>query len=53
MQKENYIKILELLRTPSFTEMINMCSPKETIIASLKLGYLDGKFFLTHQYQNS
>lgn len=45
--KEDYIKILELLRTPSFTKMMSMYSPKESMITSLKLGYIDGKCFST------
>lgn len=45
--KDDYIKILELLRTPSFTKMMSMYSPKESMIASLKLGYIDGKCFST------
>lgn len=47
MTKDDYIKILELLRTPSFTKMMSMYSPKESMIASLKLGYIDGKCFST------
>ena len=47
MTKDDYIKILELLRTPSFTKMMGMYSPKEAMIASLKLGYIDGKCFST------
>lgn len=45
--KDDYIKILELLRTPSFTKMMSVYSPKESMIASLKLGYIDGKCFST------
>ncbi len=45
MTKEDYIKILELLRTPIFSKMMDMYSPKEILIASLKLGYVDGKCF--------
>ena len=47
MSKEDYIKILELLRTPSFGQLMSVLSPKEAIIISLKLGYVDGKYFST------
>lgn len=47
--KDDYLKILEILRTPSFIEMINMYSPKETVIVSLKLGYINGKTFSTEE----
>lgn len=47
MTKEDCLKILELLRTPYFTKMISMYSPKEAMIVSLKLGYVDGKYFST------
>lgn len=43
--EDDYIKLLELLRTPAFSKMINMYSPKEIMIASLKLGYVNGKCF--------
>ena len=45
MTEDDYLKILELLKTPSFTNMMNVYSPKEAMIVSLKLGYIDGKFF--------
>lgn len=41
------IQILEMLRTPNFTEMLNVLSVKEAVIMSLKLGYIDGKYFST------
>lgn len=47
MAKEDYIKILELLRTPTFTQMMSVLSVKESVIISLKLGYIDGKYFST------
>lgn len=52
MVKEDYNKILELLRTPSFTELMSVLSPKEAVIISLKLGYIDGKFFSTESIAN-
>lgn len=45
INKDDYFKILELLRTPILSKTINMYSPKEIVIASLKLGYIDGKCF--------
>ena len=47
MTKEDYIKILELLKTPSFAQMLSTLSVKEAVIISLKLGYIDGKYFST------
>lgn len=45
--KEECMKILEILRTPTFSQMLESVSVKEAIIISLKLGYVDGKFFST------
>ncbi len=45
--KDNCIKMLELLRTPTFTQMLSVLTAKESIIISLKLGYVDGKYFST------
>ncbi len=45
--KKDCIKVLELLRTPSFSQLMNTLSVKETVIISLKLGYIDGKYFST------
>ena len=43
--KEDCEKMLELLRTPSFEKMLGKLSVKEAIIISLRLGYVDGKYF--------
>lgn len=40
-------KILELLRSPSYSELTKSFTPKEAIIVGLKLGYVDGKCFST------
>lgn len=45
--KDDCLKMLELLRTPTFTEMMSILTAKESIIISLKLGYVDGKYFST------
>ena len=45
--KEDYLKMLELLRSPKFSKMLRKYSAKERMIISLKLGYIDGKCFST------
>ena len=45
--KEDYLKMLELLRSPKFSKMLNRYSAKEKMIIALKLGYIDGKCFST------
>lgn len=45
--KEEYSNILKLLRTPTFEQMLKTLSIKEAIIISLKLGYVDDKYFST------
>ncbi len=45
MSKEDYNKVLELLRTPTFTEMLSVLSPKEAIVNMLRLGYVDNKYY--------
>ena len=47
MTKEDCLKVLELLRTPSFAQMMSTLTVKEAVIISLKLGYIDGKYFST------
>ncbi len=47
MTKEDYIKILEKLKTPTFGELLKILSLKEAVIICLKLGYIDGKYFST------
>lgn len=43
--KEDCEKVLELLRTPTFNQMMSVLTVKESVIISLKLGYIDGKYF--------
>ncbi|MBE6148730.1 MAG: sigma-70 family RNA polymerase sigma factor [Firmicutes bacterium] len=50
--KEACIKILEMLKTPSFGQMMGTLSAKEAVIISLKLGYIDGKYFSTSAIAN-
>ncbi len=45
-------KILGLLRTPTFKDMLEVLSPKESVIISLKLGYVDGKYFTNKSIAN-
>lgn len=47
ISKEDCLKALELLRTPTFSQMMDILSVKESVIISLKLGYIDGKYFST------
>ena len=39
--------MLELLRTPTFSQMLSVFTAKEAVIIALKLGYVDGKRFET------
>ena len=43
--KDDCLKILELLKTPTFAQMVESLSTKEAVIISLRLGYIDGKYF--------
>lgn len=47
MTKEEYINILEIFNRPEFIEMTKTKSIKECIVISLKLGYMDNKYFQT------
>lgn len=47
LTKIDCLKMLELLRTPTFIQMMGVLTVKESIIISLKLGYVDGKYFST------
>ena len=44
--------MLELLRTKTFSQMINVLTFKEAVIISLKLGYIDGKYFSNESIAN-
>ena len=43
--KEDYQKILDLLKTPTLNQMLPTLDPKELVIIYLKLGYIDNKYF--------
>ena len=52
LTKENYIEILNLLKTPMFNRMLENLTPKEAIIISLKMGYIDSKYFTNESISN-
>lgn len=45
--KEEYIKMLELIKTKTFKELIGSLEVKNAIIIALRLGYVDNKYFST------
>ena len=45
--KEDYQKLLEFIKSPSFQEIIQTLTPKQAIIFMLKAGYIDNKYFST------
>ena len=45
-------KILNLLKTPTFLEMLEILSPKEIVVFMLRLGYVDDKYFTTESISN-
>lgn len=47
MNKDDYIKILELLKTPTFYELMTQLPAKKAIIIALRLGYVDNKYYST------
>ena len=47
IEKNDCIKMLKILKTPSFSQMTNTLTIKEAIIIALKLGYIDEKYFTT------
>lgn len=52
LQKHDIFKILELLKTASFEDMLKVLSVKESVIISLRLGYIDGKYFTCESIAN-
>lgn len=52
LTKENYIEILNLLKTPMFNRMLENLTSKEAIIISLKMGYIDSKYFTNESISN-
>ena len=45
--KDDYIKILDIMKSLKFSDMLNTLSVKEAIIICLRLGYVDNKYFST------
>ncbi len=45
INEDSYIKILEMLKTLPFSQMINILSRKEVIVISLLTGSIDEKYF--------
>ena len=45
ISKENYLTILEMIKTPTFYELMSGLDPKAAIIIALRLGYIDNKHF--------
>ena len=52
LKKETCINLLEVLRTPSFEEMMKTLSVKDAVIISLRLGYIDGKYYSSDAIAN-
>lgn len=50
--KEEYIKILELIKTPTFGDLMTNLNPKAAVIISLRLGYIDNKYFSSESIAN-
>lgn len=48
----DYLRTLELLKTPQFSQILGTLSVKEAIIIYLRLGYVDGKYFSTDAIAN-
>ncbi len=45
LSKDDYVKLIELLKTPDFSELFSDLSSDEAIILSLRLGYFEGKCY--------
>ncbi len=43
--QDDYLSILKMLKTPMFSQLMNELNAKEAVIVSLKLGYVDEKYF--------
>ena len=52
ISKDEYVKMLELIKTPSFAQMMTTLSVKDAVIISLRLGYIDGKYFSPESIAN-
>ena len=45
LDKSDYLKVIELMKSYSFQEMLNYLTPKEAVIICLRLGYVDNKYY--------
>lgn len=45
LTEKEYIEMLEILKNSDFDEMLKSLSPKDAIVVSLSLGYVDNKYF--------
>lgn len=52
IEKEDVISILEIFQKKEFIELTKELPIKEAVIVSLKLGYVDGKYFTTSSISN-
>ena len=52
LEKKDYLKVIELMRSYSFHEMLKLLTPKEAVIICLRLGYVDNKFYSTTAISN-
>lgn len=52
LNKEEYIKILQLIKTPTFKDLMTTLDTKSAIIIALRLGYIDNKYFSTKSIAN-
>lgn len=43
--KDDYINMIKLFKTSNFKQMMSNLGSKESIIISLRMGYIDGKYF--------
>lgn len=48
----DYVKVLDLLKIPTFNQMREKLSIKETVIISLKFGFINGKYYSTESIAN-
>ena len=43
--KNDYIRLVEFIKSPSYQDIIKVLTPKQAIIFMLKAGYIDNKYF--------
>ena len=52
LNKDECLKLLNMLKSSTFNEMLGTLNHKEAVIISLKLGYVDGKYFSNEAIAN-